>query len=208
MEYTRFAYIAPPRTEAKIPLAMLSLYEEGGWIAQVKKNGTNSVIFVPPDRIPFAYNRHGERHKLWDFDEESARFFARLPGHNWYVFNAELLHSKVSGGPKNTNYLHDCLVYDGIYLVGRSYRERYNLLFKALDRYVSGDAFSHLLLNPQTLLAKSLVKGFKQIFKEKLVEDEDEGLILKDPNGLLTTTDGKGAAWMAKIRKPTKNLGF
>jgi hypothetical protein len=208
MEYTDFAYIAPPRAEAKIPLAMLSIYEEGGWLAQVKKNGTNSVIFVPPDRTPFAYNRHGERHKAWEFDEESARFFARLPGRNWYVFNAELLHSKVSGGPKNTNYLHDCLVYDGTYLVGRSYRERYNLLYKAFDRYVTGQEYSHFVLNAQTWLAKSMTKGFKAIFKEKLSGDEDEGLVLKDPQGLLATTDGKGAPWMAKIRKPMKNYSF
>jgi hypothetical protein len=216
MEYTSFSYLAPPRAEAKIPVAMLSIYEEGGWLAQIKKNGTNSVIFVPPDRKPFAYNRHGERHKVWDFDKESALFFSKLPGHNWYVFNAELLHSKVSGGPRNTNYLHDVLVYDGTYLVGRTYRERQNLLYTALDRYVTEQTFSHFILNPQTLLAKSfgvnagMLEGgkFKAIFKEKLISDEDEGLVLKDPQGLLGTTDGKNARWMAKIRKPNKNLGF
>src|ERR1700756_4000556 len=137
MEYDSFAYLTPPRTEAKIPPSLLSMYEEGGWLAQVKKNGTNSVIFVPPTREPFAYNRHGERHKAWEFDAESARFFKKLPGRNWYVFNAELLHSKVSGGPRNTNYLHDVLVYDGTYLLGRTYLERYNLLFKAFARHVS-----------------------------------------------------------------------
>jgi hypothetical protein len=208
MEYTSFAYLLPPRAEAKIPVAMLSLYENAGWLAQVKKNGTNSVIFVPPDRKPFAYNRHGERHKVWDFDKESARFFSKLPGSNWYVFNAELLHSKVSGGPRNTNYLHDVLVYDGTYLLGRTYLERYNLLFKAFDPYVSGEAFSHFILNPQTLLAKSVRTGFKTMFKEQLIAGEDEGLVIKDPRGLLSTTDGKNARWMAKIRKPNKNLGF
>jgi hypothetical protein len=205
MEYTSFAYLAPPRAEAKIPVAMLSIYEEGGWIAQVKKNGTNSVIFVPPDRKPFAYNRHGERHKVWDFNKESAAIFSKLPGHNWSVFNAELLHSKVSGGPNNI-HLPIAWLYDGTYLVGRL-RERYNLLFNAFDRYVSWNAPSHFILNEQTLLAKSITKGFKAAFKG-LTEDEDEGLVLKDPQGLLATTDGKNARWMAKIRKPNKNLGF
>ena len=208
MEYTEFSYIAPPRAEAKIPVGMLNLYEEGGWLAQIKKNGTNSVIFVPPDRVPFAYNRHGERHKAWEFDKESAALFARLPGKNWYVFNAELLHNKVSDGPRNTNYLHDVLVHDGTYLLGRSYAERYNLLSKTFGRSISGDAYTHFVLNEQTWLAKSLLKGFKQIFKEKLAEEEDEGLVLKDPRGVLSTTDGKGAPWMAKIRKPMKNYGF
>ena len=206
--YTEFAYIAPPRAEAKIPVGMLALYEDGGWLAQIKKNGTNSVIFVPPDRTPFAYNRHGERHKAWAFDEESAKFFRKLPGRNWFVFNAELLHNKVSGGPHNTNYLHDVLVYDGTYLLGRSYAERYNFLNKVFDRYITGEEYTHFMLNPQTWLAKCLFGGFKQIFKEKLSDDEDEGLVLKNPNGLLSTTDGKGASWMCKIRKPMKNYGF
>jgi hypothetical protein len=208
MEYNEFSYIAPPRAEAKIPVGMLPLYEEGGWLAQIKKNGTNSVIFVPPDRVPYAYNRHGERHKAWEFDEESAHFFARLPGKNWWVFNAELLHNKVSGGPRNTNYLHDVLVHDGTYLLGRSYAERYGLLYKTFRRYVKREEYAYRVLNAQTWLATCLTESFKKIFKEKLSEEEDEGLILKNPGGLLATTDGKGAPWMAKIRKPAKNFGF
>jgi hypothetical protein len=208
MEYTKFAYIPPPRAEAKIPFGLLSIYEDGGWLAQVKKNGTNSVIFVPPDRVPYAYNRHGERHKAWEFDKESARLFAKLPGRNWYVFNAELLHNKVSGGPRNTNYLHDVLVYDGTYLLGRSYAERYALLDKLFRRYATGEEFGHFVLNPSTWLAINFTSKFKQIFKEELSGGEDEGLVLKDPQGLLATTDGKGANWMAKIRKPAKNFGF
>ena len=104
--------------------------------------------------------------------------------------------------------MHDVLVYDGTYLVGRSYHERYNLLYKAFDRHITEDGgLSHFILNEQTLLAKSIMSGFKATFKG-LVEDEDEGLVLKDPQGLLATTDGKNARWMAKIRKPNKNLGF
>jgi ATP dependent DNA ligase-like protein len=206
--YADFSYIAPPRAEAKIPFGMLALYEDGGWLAQVKKNGTNSVIFVPPDRVPIAYNRHGEVHKAWQFDADSARFFARLPGRNWYVFNAELLHNKVTGGPRNTNYLHDVLVYDGTYLLGRSYAERYGLLHKTFARYITEEEHTHLVLNEQTWLAKSFSKEFKKIFKEGLADEEDEGLVLKNPNGLLSTTDGKGASWMAKCRKQAKNFGF
>jgi hypothetical protein len=184
------------------------MYEEGGWLAQAKKNGTNSVIFVPPDRKPFAYNRHGELHKVWKFDAESAHFFSKLPGKNWYVFNAELLHSKVSGGPRNTNYLHDVLVYDGSYLIGQTYIWRYSLLLKAFERHINAETDAYFVLDPQTWLAKNWLKGFKKVFKEKLDANEDEGLVLKNPSGRLATTDGHDAPWMAKCRRPQKNFGF
>jgi hypothetical protein len=213
MNYSSFSYITPPRAEAKIPVGLLRMYEKQNWVAQVKKNGTNSVIFVGPDRKPFAYNRHGEPHRQWKFDAASAELFRAIPGQGWYVFNAELLHSKVSGGPRNTNYVHDLLVADGEYLLGSTYLERVTLLEKLLfdvsGLFASDATFktSHFELTPTTWLATWIVGNFVSNY-EALSAPEDEGLVLKDPQGKLRTTDGKGAPWMAKIRRANKNLGF
>jgi hypothetical protein len=195
MKYDGFAYITPPRAEVKIPRSLLASYQEKGWWAQIKKNGTNSVIFVPPDRKPFAYNRHGEIHKQWKFTPESLAPFAALPGTGWYVFNAELLHSKVSGGPKDTNYVHDVLVNDGRYLLGRTYAERYALVRELLTPA------------PKLLLADYAVAGFGPLW-DSLTDGVDEGLVLKNPGGKLGTRDGRGAAWMVKCRRLQKNFGF
>jgi hypothetical protein len=195
VRYNSFSYITPPRAEVKIPRSLLPSYEEKGWIGQIKKNGINSVIFVPPDRKPFAYNRHGEVHKQWTFTAASVAPFAALPGTGWYVFNAELLHSKVSGGPKDTNYVHDVLVADGRYLLGKSYAERYEM--------VRG-LFSP---GPNLLVAGYASAEFGALF-DSLSAGEDEGLVLKNPAGKLGTRDGSGAGWMVKCRRIHKNFGF
>ena len=207
VSYTDFSYFYPPKAEAKIPVGLLDLYEKKGWWAQIKKNGTNSVIFVPPDREPFAYNRHGEKHKVWNFDDLSARCFKNLPGTGWYVFNAELLHSKVKGGPRNTNYVHDVLVCDGQYLIGSTYASRYELLREFFQSYIHDETESHFVLDPHTWLARNRYHAFKALYTG-LNQAEDEGLVLKNPSGRFSTTDSKGAGWMAKIRKPNRNLGF
>jgi hypothetical protein len=195
MRYDGFSYITPPRAEVKIPRSLLSSYEEKGWIAQRKKNGTNSVIFVGPDRKPFAYNRHGELHKQWKFTPASLAPFAALAGTGWYVFNAELLHSKVTGGPKDTNYVHDLLVDDGVYLLGKTYAERYARLGALLTP------------GPKLLLADYSRANFGALF-DSLTAGEDEGLVVKDPAGKLGTRDGTRAGWMAKCRKLHKNFSF
>jgi hypothetical protein len=195
MRYTGFSYITPPRAEVKIPRSLLASYQAKGWWAQTKKNGTNSVIFIGPDRKPFAYNRHGEVHKQWKFSPASAAPFAALPGTGWYVFNAELLHSKVSGGPKDTNYVHDILVADGVYLLGKTYAERYALVRSLLTPA------------PKLLLADYARENFTALF-DSLTAGEDEGLVLKSPEGKLGTRDGSGANWMVKIRKLHKNFSF
>jgi hypothetical protein len=195
MRYAGFAYITPPRAEVKSPRSLLSSYQEKGWWAQIKKNGTNSMIFVGPDRLPFAYNRHGERHKQWAFTAASAAPFAALPGTGWYVLNAELLHSKVRGGPKDTNYVHDVLVADGVYLLGKSYAERYAMV---RGLFVPG---------PNLLVAEYVSEGFGALF-DSLSAGEDEGLVLKNPAGKLGTRDGSGAGWMVKCRRIHKNFGF
>lgn len=213
MKYDSFSYITPPRTEVVIPQPFLKYLQNKGWWAQIKKNGTNSVIFVPPDRKPFAYNRHGEAHKQWAFTPESAALFRDIPGNSWWVFNAELLHSKVAGGMKDTNYVHDVLVANGEYLLGKSYVERYELLKSTLLgaavnlKAQAKECTGYLQLTPKTLLASIYATNFTCLF-DSLSGAENEGLVLKNPAAPLGTNDGRKALWMAKIRRPNKNLGF
>lgn len=213
MRYESFKYLTPPRTESKVPPGLISYYEAKGWLAQCKKNGTNSVVFVPPDRKPFAYGRHGEVHKAWKFTPQSAALFAAIPGHGWYVFNSELLHSKVKD-LRDTNYVHDVLVADGELLIGSTYADRQAILGETLQAAAEElnlpeavEAKTHFILNANTWLAKSLPPDFKTGYNS-LVDDEDEGLVLKSPTGKLSLSDGKNAPWMVKIRRATKNFSF
>src|SRR5271166_4736918 len=218
MRYDRFSYIIPPRAEKSICRSLISIIQQKGWIAQVKKNGTNSVIFVPPNRKPIAYNRHGEMHRTWKFTPESAALFTVIPGHNWWAFNAELLHAKVNGGPKDTNFVHDVLVADGEYLLGERYADRYGLMVETLVNArlrLTGELpalqphTGYMQVTPKTWVADIFKPSldYTDIY-DNLTDLADEGLMLKDPQAKLGTRDGSGANWMVKIRRQTKNYGF
>lgn len=204
MTYDKYSYICPPRTENAIPSMMLTGFEKRGWIAQVKKNGTNSVIFVSPEREVFAKGRHDNDHKQWEFTDETRAIFTKLPGKGWYVFNAELLHSKTRT-VKNTNYLFDVLVANGEHLIGKTYLQRYDMLLKLFKPRKAQWGYDQI--DDHTLLGKLILADFKKVFNS-LSTDEDEGLMLKNPTGVLSYDCGKKATWMVKCRRSHKNFGF
>ncbi len=202
MIYDRFIYITPPRAEKAIPSRLLFFYEQRGFICQIKKNGTNSVIFVSPDKEVFAYNRHGERHKQWHFTEKTNRIFRNLPGRGWYVINAELIHAKVKG-MRDINYIHDILVEDGVYLNDETYAQRYARLARLfLNDNSTKMVEGYWILDDHTWLARNFRSDFKKIY-DSLTSEEDEGLVLKDICGKMNS---KG--WTVKCRVSHKNYSF
>lgn len=214
MIITKFTYLSPPRPERAIPPAMLAFYEQLGWFAQLKKNGTCSVIYVSPEKEVTGYGRHGaEKHRSWSFTENSRKAFETLPGSGWYVFVAELMHSKVPG-IRDTNYVHDILVSDGKYLLGTTYAQRLKII-------------NQLLVGPDCTLEPGywkksdhlwIVRNFRENFAElfaslqkkdgagKDLHPGDEGLVLKNPSGLLSVKNN--GEWAVKCRKGTKLYGF
>jgi hypothetical protein len=205
----QYRYIAPARPFHKpLPPESLSKFERDGWWAQVKKNGINSVIFVSPDKDLIAMNRYGEGHKNWEWTFSTAAIFKTLPGKGWYAINAELLHKKVTG-QRDIHYLHDLLVEDGQYLVGSTYAYRYqrlqSLFFKGTEPK-QGEQ-SHWVLDDHTWFARNIRKDFRQVF-DGLTKPEDEGLVLKNPQGILSLKESENARWAVKSRKPHANFGF
>jgi hypothetical protein len=202
--YNKFTYISPPRAESAIPPNLLKAYQRTNWIAQVKKNGTNSVIFVSPDKEVTAMGRHNNEHKQWQFTPESSAIFKTLPGRGWYVINAELMHSKVAG-IRDINYIHDVLVEDGEYLLGSTYAQRYSrLLMLFLHKKPSGP-ISHFILDDHTWLARNHEGSFIDLFNS-LDAPEDEGIVLKNMQGHLSPKNNNG--WTVKCRRSHKNFGF
>ncbi|HYT43820.1 MAG TPA: hypothetical protein VEP90_15885 [Methylomirabilota bacterium] len=204
MNYDKYHFIKPCRAEQPIPPNMLQLYENRNWLAQYKMNGTNSLIFVSDvgenggREITFR-TRHDTAHKLWQFSDASMAAFEEMPTNGWYVFNTELLHSKTPH-IKDTNFIHDILVYDSKYLVGSTYHDRYELLhriFKPLHTTWDG----HWCVDSNTWIAQNYYRDFELMFYSlhSLHEDEKEGLILKNPSAILDMKSSSN--WLVKCKR-------
>jgi len=211
MEYLEYSYLWPPRPEKAIPLELVGFYEKRGWSSQIKMNGTGNVLAISPERKIVAMNRHNATHKLWTPTAANEADFAKLPGNGWYVFVAELLHSKVPG-IRDVNYVHDVLVADGHYLVGESFADRQLRLSSLLLQGKKGksrELLTHWEISPTLWLAKTFVGGHRALY-EKLDRPEHEGIVLKNPKAplvmCLKQTDN--ASWQVKIRKQHKNFSF
>lgn len=194
--YTEFQYLRNPRTEVKHAPEFLDRFERMGWLAQLKLNGTRSGVYVPPDRQPFAWNRHGEPHRQWAFTKETATIFRRLRGKRWCVFDGELMHAKTTH-IKNIHYLYDILVYNGVHLVRTTYAERYKILEGLFKK--GEEKLGHWVLDDYTWLAINYTSGFRRLFDQTADMPEVEGLVLKDPNGVYYTWDAR--SWMIKFRR-------
>lgn len=199
MRYEKYSYLYPPRPETPILPPMLGYYEANDYQAQVKKNGTGSVLAITPARQIIAMTRHKEPHKLWQADGVTAEPFRRLKG-GWYVFVSELLHNKCAIGPKHTNYLNDMLVSDGEMLVGTTFAERQTMMASLFPDAVPHVSGGYAVIDANTWLATNHHGGFKKLLARTRKRPEDEGLVLKKSTARLAfcTKPASNSSWMVK----------
>ena len=167
MRYEGYTYLWPPRPKKAVPENMLHFYESRGWVGQMKKNGTCTVVFVSPEGEITYKTRHNDDHKMWSPTERSQKVFENLPGDGWYVFVCEVLHNKTAL-IKDTVYIFDILVADGDLLIGKNFIERMDLLkgifnIQEEDNVVSLSDTSHYVLNSNAWLAKTITTGFERL---------------------------------------------
>lgn len=203
-DYLSYQFLYPPRPRRRIFKLQLPNFEAQGYWSQYKKNGTNNVIAISPDRQIIARQRHNIPHERWTASEHTVDAFRRLKG-GWFVFIAELLHSKVRD-VRDINYINDILVADSRFLTGTSFAERQALLatlFNAKRLPVAATG-SHFVIDRHTWLARNHKTGFSGLFAG-LSAPEDEGLVLKFPHAILASCrrPDLNASWMVKIRRPT-----
>lgn len=213
-KYTSYNFLYPPRPETKnkiYPMQILQWEARGFW-AQYKKNGTNNLMAISPDRQITAMQRRNIPHINWSASEHTRLPFLDLKG-GWYVFSCELLHSKVADGAKkglrDINYIHDILVADSAHLTGTTFAQRQEMLAELFDakHLPIAASGSHYVIDGHTWLARNHTKGFAKMFSG-LSSPEDEGLVLKSPTAKLASCakEGANAAWMVKVRVPHANF--
>lgn len=218
MDFGDWKYLFPPRPKKAIPKSLLTFYERKGWVAQVKLNGTCNMISVSPENAITAKSRHPEEnngnHSLWAPSAKTAAAFKTLPRKNggWYVFVAELMHSKVKDGPRDTNYIHDIVVADGDYLVGWTFEQRQELLaslFPEID--ASQSTIAYHVIDQNTWLARNHVAvDLVDLYTRVIPDPAYEGLVMKRPDAKLGICSRESANqdWQVKCRRPHKNYGF
>jgi hypothetical protein len=186
-------FLYPPRPEKAILPQMIPVFENRGWIAQLKKNGTCSLAFVDAEGNVTFKTRHDEDHKAWTPTSEAINFFLRYPNS---VFIFELLHSK-GGDVRNHVYIFDVIKFNGQDLVGWTLENRLRLLQEIKPR------------STQIEIAGVYRKNLKALY-DGLTNVLDEGIVLKDPKAKLLPCfrNGLNAGWQVKCRKATKNYGF
>lgn len=207
-EYNDYSYLWPPRPEVKSPRDMLPFYEQRGWWAQKKKNGTNNIVFTNGDQVIFK-NRHGPGvdgdHKQWKPLPEHIEYFkSRAKNGKWHVFCSELLHHKTTH-LKNHVYLFDVIVVDGVHLVGKTFAERQKLL---MEGQVGEQLDDCLKVSEYISIAKNYTEGFVEIFDT--LRNEDEGVVIKDPKAKLAPCykQMNNTSWQVKSRKKHKNYSY
>lgn len=202
----------------------MGFYERRGWIAQVKKNGTCTVIFARGDTVIFK-TRHNDEHKAWSPQPSHSAFFAGRD--QWNVYVAELLHSK---GPlvKNHLYLFDVLVSDGQELIGTTLAERQQILRDRFPGPKEKIDLSHGYAADKVVLFRSINSraglGARMITQDvsqatpvanpsavwPTLGPSDEGFVFKDPTAKLAAciVPSANGAWQTKIRRPHENYSF
>ena len=220
MRYEGYTYLWPPRPDTAIPDNMLHFYEKRGWVAQMKKNGTCTVVFVSPEGEIIYKTRHNDDHKMWHPTDKSSAIFKDLPGEGWYVFVVEVLHNKTTL-VKDTVYIFDIMVNDGDLLVGKTFTERMDMLKEIFgvhdaENVISISNTSHYVLNSNAWLARTIEGNFESIMriannqKPKEGAPIDEGIVLKNPNAKFDMPGRKtsNSKWQVKCRVAHKNYDF
>ena len=165
MLYNTYKYLFPPRPENALSPDSLVFYEKIlKWVFQFKKNGTNTVIFVSPEKEYTIKTRHKTDHKAWSMTDHIKKELTRLfPEKNWLVLSAELLHSKTVE-IKDTIYIHDILVFNNELLVGSTFMQRQKILEAHLKTNI--ETYSHYVCDNQNKVwfAKLFFSNIENLF--------------------------------------------
>jgi len=213
MKYTDWKYLYPPRPESALAPNTIGFYEKTmGWVAQYKKNGTNTIIGISPVGEIITMNRHAEKHKAWQISEYLKTSLLQIfPTGFWHVFVAEVMHSKTKD-IKDTIYIHDILVSNGEYMIGSTFAERQVILaglFLPLSRL---ETYSHHVCDEQGKIwfARLFTANLTDLFWSIERPELDEGLVLKDPAGKLKdcVRERSNESWQVKVRHTSKKYVF
>jgi hypothetical protein len=230
MNYNNYKYIFPPRPENSTKISEVKFYQNLGYFAQPKLNGSCCLVFTNGDTV-IIKNRHNQSFSNFKIQGEVLdlvkKLYIKEKDLGWIVLVGEYLNkSQKDENNKIFNQklvFFDLIVYNSKHLLGETFENRYNLLlslFKSKDksdkfhfeRFYLNDYNKWLYtINETFYIVKSFLnEDFMELYNELTKHEIYEGLVLKRRNAKLENgiTEKNNTKTQIKIRKPTKNYQF
>jgi ATP-dependent DNA ligase len=202
MKYTNFQYIYPPRPEVKVRHKDLPKWETGDWYLEPKMEGSCCLVFTDGTQCHI-YNRH--KTLLSGMSSDTKAAIMKI-SKGWTVFIGELMNKGKTGPAQKGFVIFDVLVWDGEYLVGRSLRERLEILDKLGNRTEWVNP-----IGPDLYVIGGTTKNFEWAWTDLMAKGLTfEGVVLKRLNARLEPGIGQknNIGWQIKSRREHKNFSY
>lgn len=223
--YTSFRYLFPPRPENALPASTLHEYDNGKFLAQPKLNGDCMLVFTNGiethirDRHNKEFNKALST-KLLPHLKKLHKESSDGRTNKWMVLVGEyMIKSKKNtlGETWNEKFvIQDIIVFDGVQLIGKTFQQRQELLDDLYGTSTSPlpgayiDNFLYATEFPEVYRVRNFYTSFDALWKELVVTDMYEGLVLKVMNAKLEngSSQKNNTHTQLKFRKQTKNYVY
>ena len=209
-KYNTYSYIYPPRPKNAVPPNNIVKWDNGTMLSQPKINGCNWSIYMNEDHS-YIMNRHGQR--LTNFQLSKDELSKLYRGKGWMIINGEYLNkSKRDETGDFFNHkliIFDILVFNGDYLVGKTFQERIDLL-DSLYGCNDSDKYYLYSISENVYRVKSYYDNFDDIFNKFIKIDVIEGLVCKRKNARLElgVSENNNVKSQIKFRKKCNSYNF
>jgi ATP-dependent DNA ligase len=187
----------------------INKYDNNTFIGQPKLNGSNCLVFTNGSEVHIM-NRHKD--ELNNVHINTQAFKSLHRGNGWIVLNGEYMNkSKKNGSDLIFNHkfiIFDILVYNNRQLVGKTFKERVDLL-NDLYNSISYDNYIRNI-SEDIYIVETFYDGFESLYERLTPTDMYEGLVLKKSKAKLKNGISKSnnTSSQIKVRKATKNYDF
>lgn len=219
-------YIYPPRPNTSVPREETQYFRDLGWVAQLKYNGSRTVIkHLPTGKIEL-WNRHAERFRTYHAPEwlkdQIKDTFERLDlaPDQYHILDGELIDQKHTA-IKDTIAIWDIIVRNGEHLLDTTYESRYTSLYNKISTQENWTYQGHDLgikLADNIIFAKNHTGSqWDKIWQTVATINEPygdrpllEGLVLKDTTGRLERgfKEKNNGSWQIRSRVKTGRHNF